>query len=807
MKDYLFRIRRISMLVLLMLTCHICFSHSLIGTIKGMNNEKLVLTNAYVLSSKDSSFVNGQTTDDNGQFKFDLKTGSYLLRISYVGYQTKWIPVELKADVDLGDISLKTLKGLDEVTVLGQRSHIVAKHDKVVFNVEDSYASNTSSNSYELLAKAPGLIVDPNNKTVNMVGKGALIVTINGEQLNMDGDALSAYLSTINPKDIKEIEVIDTPSSRYDAGGNAGVLNIVLKRKKQDYLGGVWANNYRKRSRGHDYGTNASVTLKKNKLSLNSSINYGLRKPISVTEMSQETPKALHIDENTEETRKSKMLGVRSQLNYDFSSSVSLGIGYSYLDNNYDGSYLGRQLVRNYNQNSNLFEKHYFNQYQNKEDKSAKVHNAFMQLDIVTNERGDKLRLQSGGVFSDNSNDGALINNVDNENVTVLDRQNRTDNSSDFKTFAADYFTKKKEGMNYSFGAKATLNNSDGLFNSYVYKQNRWSEDKTSMTHFIYKEKIFASYAEIDRSWDKFYLRMGLRAEYTKTKAHELKLDSLNENSYMRYFPNVIVGYNSPNGCSYTLSYNRRFTRPWVWALSPATNYSGGKYINKGNPFLQPMISDNIAFRFNRKRFIFSAGYIKETDMFNSNVVYYDKKKDLFVLGRFNNFEEDKVYINLDYSFSVKWWSCSLGSSTNWSYNKNTDSRFDIDSNNVWGSYFRINNDFKPFYKTSMKGLTFNTNFWYSSGSKGKREETFDCSNLSFAINWSTLKNKLNISLSASDVLNKQTYGFEMIQNNTTTYYRVNSDQKSVLLSLSYSFGGNLHFDRKQVNQKELNRL
>lgn len=430
-----------------------------------------------------------------------------------------------------------------------------------------------------------------------------------------------------------------------------------------------------------------------------------------------------------------------------------------------------------------------------------------MQLDIVTNERGDKLRLQSGGVFSDNSNDGALINNVDNENVTVLDRQNRTDNSSDFKTFAADYFTKKKEGMNYSFGAKATLNNSDGLFNSYVYKQNRWSEDKASMTHFIYKEKIFASYAEMDRSWDKFYLRMGLRAEYTKTKAHELKLDSLNENSYMRYFPNVIVGYNSPDGCSYTLSYNRRFTRPWVWALSPATNYSGGKYINKGNPFLQPMISDNIAFRFNRKRFIFSAGYIKETDMFNSNVVYYDKKKDLFVLGRFNNFEEDKVYINLDYSFSVKWWSCSLGSSTNWSYNKNTDSRFDIDSNNVWGSYFRINNDFKPFYKTSMKGLTFNTNFWYSSGSKGKREETFDCSNLSFAINWSTLKNKLNISLSASDVLNKQTYGFEMIQNNTTTYYRVNSDQKSVLLSLSYSFGGNLHFDRKQVNQKELNRL
>ncbi|MDC1105266.1 TonB-dependent receptor [Prolixibacteraceae bacterium] len=781
-------------------------AQTITGQVVDNKEAPLPLVNTFILAKSDSSYVKGVVTNSQGEFSFQLPKGDYLLRISYVGYKTQWKNIGVKGAISLEPIRLIPLEDLQEVTVMGQRRRIISQHDKVIFNVENSYASNTSANSFDLLSKAPGLIVDTNNRTINMIGKGTLIVTINGKQLNLDGDALSSYLGTINPKDIKDIEIIENPPAKYDAGGNAGVLNIVLKKKKSDFIGANLSLQARKRDRGEDYGANTSITIKRNKLSFNGAINIIRNKPDNEIFMIQEYPLNLHLIDNVQQNNNLYNRGVRSQINYDFSKTLSIGIGYSYLDKDNRKSYLGDQHISNYQNQSQSFSESYSNRYNNSDITSANIQNIYSQIDITTNKRGDLLTLQTGGVFSKNTTDGLLINNVNSPDVHALDRRNNTQNSSDFTSYAIDYSLKEVLGCEISLGTKASFNKSDGIFSTEI-NDGQWKIEPSSDTEFIYKEDIYASYLEMNKNWKKLYFRVGVRAEHTKTSSYELKIDSTYNNSYTRLFPNAILGYKTSSGLSFTISYNKRFTRPWIWALSPATNYTGDKYINQGNPFLKPMISDNYSFRFSHKRFIFSLGYIQDRDMFNSNVLYYDQKKDLFITSRYNNFKEDKVYLNLDYGFKVKWWSCNIGTSTNWRTNKNTDARFDIVDNEVWSTYFRINNDFRPFVNTLFKNISFNANYWYNTGDEGDRETTFSSSNLNCAINYTTSNNKLNISLSGNDLLNTQKYGFEMIQNNTKTYYKVNSDQQSVILSLSYSLGGNIKFKRKDVNNQDLKRL
>ncbi|QZE13889.1 TonB-dependent receptor [Halosquirtibacter laminarini] len=782
------------------------YSQHLTSHILMENGDPLENANAYILSQKDSSFVEGTVSDRDGLVTINLDKGSYLMRISYVGYETQWEKVDLSQNMDLGTIKMIPLAGLDEVNVVAQRARIISKSDKVIFKVEDTYASNTSSDSYELLSKAPGLIVDTNNKTIGIIGKGTVIVCVNDKEVHLDGDALTAYLSSINPKDVKDIEIIDNPSSRFDASGNAGVLNIVMKKKVEDFLGGNISTNVRKREHGLDYGGNGSITFKKNRFSMNTSISRKKREYQTNTILKQEHQNNLLVNEDATEFRDNNINGIRTQANYDFSPKLSLSVGYNLSNYRYGNVREGDQRTDIFKENK--YQRDHQNQYNNDEKNRSSVHNLYTQVDLTTNAKGDKLQLQSGTVRSKDKTDNNLINHITPKTVTVADQLSRTKKDSEFSTFALDYYIKRDNGFELSFGAKYSDSKSSGAFRTTNEADILLLDKPQSLSsNFVYNETIYASYIEATKKFKKLYLRAGLRGEKTKTEAIETVIDSVNTNDYMRYFPNVIIGYNASNGTSITFSFNKRFTRPWIWALNPATYYVGSKLIDQGNPFLKPMNSDNFSLRLGLKDFVASIGYIENRSMFNNQVSHFDEKREVFVWNRFNNYKQNKAYFNLNYNFHFKWWTCRLTSSTAWQVTSNTDNRFTIEDNETWSSYFRIDNDFKPFVNTAWKGLSFNLNYWGNTDKEGKSEKTYGSSSLSFAANLSLMKEKLHITLSGNDILNKQIYKMDMYQNNTITNFSKSNDIRSITLSLSYSFGGNIDFKTKQVNRKEMNRL
>ncbi len=206
------------------------------GTVTNTKNEGLKAVNISLLHAKDSSLAKADVTDADGKFDISTtKTGDFLLSFSAIGYEKKYSKNFAIADgqnVQAETVALATAtKNLQAVTVVSKKPMIEVKADKTVFNVEHSINAQ-GSDALELLRKSPGVQVD-NNDNISMKGKTGVRVYVDGKMMQLDTKDLAAYLKSINSNDIEAIEMISNPSAKYDASGNAGIVNIRLKKNKK----------------------------------------------------------------------------------------------------------------------------------------------------------------------------------------------------------------------------------------------------------------------------------------------------------------------------------------------------------------------------------------------------------------------------------------------------------------------------------------------------------------------------------------------------------------------------------------------
>ena len=197
-------------------------------------NSPLAYANIILHSSADSTIIKVETSDDNGNYKFQsLINSNYFLKIQFLGYQEEVITdinFEKNNELYFETELVPETNQLDEVVVTALRPLVEVKSDKTVFNVENTI--NASGNDvFELLRKAPGVIIDNNNNII-VEGKTGVQVYIDGKISVLAGDDLTNYLRSIRSDDVESIEIITQPSSRYDAAGNAGIINIKFKRDK-----------------------------------------------------------------------------------------------------------------------------------------------------------------------------------------------------------------------------------------------------------------------------------------------------------------------------------------------------------------------------------------------------------------------------------------------------------------------------------------------------------------------------------------------------------------------------------------------
>src|ERR1019366_5963736 len=206
------------------------------GSVKDINEKPLSAVAIGLLNAKDSSLVKAGISNTEGKFEIPVKkAGHYLLSYASIGFEKKYSSAFTLQDGKVFTATAATLQPatnqLQHVTVVSKKPMIEIKADKTIFNVESSINA-TGSNALELLQKSPGVQVD-NNDNISMKGKNGTKIYIDGKPMQLDAKNLAEYLKSINSNDIEAIEMISNPSAKYDASGNAGIINIKLKKNKK----------------------------------------------------------------------------------------------------------------------------------------------------------------------------------------------------------------------------------------------------------------------------------------------------------------------------------------------------------------------------------------------------------------------------------------------------------------------------------------------------------------------------------------------------------------------------------------------
>lgn len=299
------------------------------GKVVNLENLPIEFVHATLLKN-DSVFVEGMATDSLGIFSFKAEKGSYRLILEQFGAEYFNEHLELNQDIDLGEIEIDESVMLEGITIISRKKLIEQKVDRMVFNVENSIASQGMS-GLDALRNTP--LVRVQNDNVSIVGKGGVAIMVNDRMLNLSGSELTNYLQSLRSEDIARIEVITTPPSKYEAQGNSGIINIISK--KNPNLG--WSGNVNgayQKTTYYGLGFNATLNYQSNRIS------SSLRLHQYDYSFKPEGTRNLLGSENsiyTTETRKdqSKAIGLNYSLDYKINDRQNVGFIYDFDSSKY----------------------------------------------------------------------------------------------------------------------------------------------------------------------------------------------------------------------------------------------------------------------------------------------------------------------------------------------------------------------------------------------------------------------------------------------------------------------------------------
>ena len=584
---------------------------SLTGTVANENNEALPFANVLLLQPNDSSLVKGTVTDQAGTYQLrDLPAGSFLLSATSIGYQPVYRSVNLQEDQTV-DFSLsESTTELEAVEVTAQRPLYEQQVDRMVVNVENSVTAAGSS-ALEILERSPGVVVNRQNSVISLVGKEGVLVMINGKINYMPVEAVMQMLAGMSADNIAQIELITNPPAKYDAEGNAGMINIVLKEQPDQGLNGVFSvsGGY---GRGAVGAANLNLNYRQGRVNLYGNYSYLLNQQEGtadffrqITTPGQLAETTIDFDRFPEQQNHSLRIG----LDYQLTPKTVVGFlvnGYNNtftLDGDIEGSIVSSQaadttfvrLVDERNQWRHLAG-------------NINITHSFAE--------GKTLSLNADYLRYDNENPIDYITDYFNKEGQLLfnERINSDKNTPlDILVGALDYSHRVSEPVRLEAGIKAV---NTSLTNKVAVvaqtPQNTLPPEDLNGTADL-AETILAAYTSLDHKIsERTELTAGLRYEYTDTNLSSDERADIVDRQYGNLFPTATLSHTLNEKNQLTLAYNRRITRPtfndiapFFILLSPNTYYTG-------NPALQPAISDAVSFRYRRNSWLLTLQYSYE---------------------------------------------------------------------------------------------------------------------------------------------------------------------------------------------------
>jgi hypothetical protein len=773
------------------------------GSVLGDAKKPLDGATVILLTAKDSAVVSTQLASPDGSFVFqNLKDDTYLIKatnIGYKNYRSGYVVVSQQKPVNLSAfILLPTGKTLNEVAVTAQKSYIQQKIDRTVVNV-GALISNTGANALEVLEKTPGVQVDADGN-ITFKGKGGVLVMIDDKPTYLSAANLATYLRSLPASSLDQIELMDNPPAKYDAAGNAGVINIKTKKNTNKGLHAVVSADY---GLGHYYRTDESINLnyRINKVNLFANLAYNENRNFRRLEIDRN-----YFDANGDQTSSLKDISYFRPTNYntnikagmDFYASPNTTWGIVYtgdISRSHDSSPVFTLLYGNnggldstintLNTSKNKFNSNGINlNYTHKFDSTGRA--LTFDLDYIRDVSG------SNQMFVNNTllPDGTLTNpKILNDNLP---------STINIYSVKADYTHPFSGKAKLDAGVKSSYVNTDNAANYFNVINNADSIDYNNTNRFLYKENINAAYINFNKNFGRFSIQTGLRLENTNGYGHQLgnakKPDSTFANHYTDLFPTAYFSYNLDTAGHnvLVLSYGRRIGRPNYGSLNPFTFFVDEYTYFSGNPFLKPQFTDNykLAYSF-RSLFTVALAYNYTTDVQGETI---HRSGDIFISTQGNIGKQKTVDLSVNTNFQpAKWWTVNLYA--------------EVYKNTYQGAFYTgyLNQSQITFAGNGSNQFTISKTWsaelsgFYDSGGTYGQFVTLPKGMLNAAIQKKILNNKGSIKLNVRDIFHtfSPSGTITNIANATATFHNF-LDTRVATLAFTYSFGKSINTPPKR---------
>ncbi|RYG15924.1 MAG: TonB-dependent receptor [Chitinophagaceae bacterium] len=688
------------------------------------------------------------------------------------------------AKVDTAKAKSPAINQLKSVNIEAKKPFVEHRADKTILNVENSILASGGT-ALEVLEKAPGVSIDRQNEQIRLNNKGGITVLIDGKPTILSGADLTTMLSNMSSEQIGTIEIITNPSAKYDAAGNAGIINIKLKRNKNFGTNGTLAANV---SQGLVSGFPADLYRTGLSLNLNHRVAkwnvYGnasfSRKAsynqIAVTRSTLSNGLSSTFAQNFGRTNKGAGYAGKFGVDYYFSPKTTIGV---MVDANTVNAKMGfssatfiNELNGNSANSSSLGQESY---------SKSPATNLTANLNIKHDFKKEGATLTFDMDYSgfgnerDEDFDTKYLNAVGQlDHNSIL--RNNTDSKISVYAAKTDFAWPLSKSANLEAGLKSSYVETKNDFLAELLERGTWKTDLGKSNQFIYKENINAAYVNLARKWKNFEVQAGFSVTDNKEVLR----------NYISLFPTVFVNQQLDKNNNIRYSFGRRVDRPSYQQLNPFIFYLDPYTLDNGNPYLKPMFTNNFEIGYTYKdAFTLSVNYSDTRDL----IVQITQQNDatrIISLNKNNIGCSENYATNLSFPLNVaKWWAVQNTLGAYWMKVS--------DGNLLGGTYNRTNLGYTINTSSSIRlpnNFGLEANFWLNSPNlNGQEQSTKPRYALNLGAQKSILNKKMRLRATIEDLFMTNQFAGKIVYQNLDLRIQNRSTSRRAVLSVSYGFG------------------
>ena len=533
------------------------------------------------ISRRENKIAAGGITDVKGEFSIPVLQGMYTVKIEYMSFKTQTFSNRrIIKNESLGTISLELdIEALGEVEIIAERTTVEIKLDKKIYNVGKDLTVRGGTVS-DVLDNVPSVSVDVEGN-VALRGNDNVTILINGKPSGLVGLNSTEALQQLPAESIEKVEVITSPSARYDAEGTAGILNIILRRSKLQGLNGAITTNI-----GYNpaAGISGNINYRTGDFNFFNTSSYRYRESPGESTIETDYISGASLKEVRESERIRKGLTTNLGVEWYINDSASLTTSLVYRDSNNEST--DETTTTGFTASNNPINSLRIDP-ELEDDKTIQY-----SINFDKQFNGDSQHKLTADFQWENSiedeNSNISDDNFANEIVQTLEDQDKL-------LLKTDYVLPIKKDSQFEMGYRGMFNTLDTDYQVETNETGEYLLDTDVSNNLIYKEYVNALYTQFgSKIKSKFSYLLGLRMENSRITINQITSNDFNKKNYTDFFPTVNLGYELNENQSFTLGYNRRIRRPRSRFINPFPSRSSRTSIFQGNPDIDPSYSNKI---------------------------------------------------------------------------------------------------------------------------------------------------------------------------------------------------------------------